>query len=226
MASEPETPKEKRTRIVIVDDHPMVRERLAEVINREPDLQVCGEAEDRSGALQIIAATRPHLAIVDLTLKASHGMDLIKDLQSLHPDVRVLVVSMQEESLYAERVIRAGARGYITKQEATRRVMQAIRTVLAGEVYLSQQLAAQLLTRVVGQQRPEAALPVSSLADRELQVFELIGRGFSTRQVAEHLHLDVKTIETYRARIKEKLNLKDASELLQRAIAWVHSRTP
>ncbi len=226
MASEPENPKERRTRIVVVDDHPMVRERLAELINREPDLQVCGEAEDRSGALQVIATTQPHLAIVDLTLKASHGMDLIKDLQALHPNVRVLVVSMQEESLYAERVIRAGARGYITKQEATRRVMQAIRTVLAGEVYLSQQLASQLLTRVVGQQRPDAALSVSSLADRELQVFELIGRGFSTRQVAEHLHLDVKTIETYRARIKEKLTLKDASELLQRAIAWVHSRTP
>ena len=202
----------------------MVREHLTELINREPDLQVCGEAEDRTGASQVIATTRPHLAIVDLTLKGSHGMDLIKDLQASHPRVKILVVSMQEASLYAERVILAGARGYITKQEATRKIMQAIRTVLAGEVYLSEQLTSQLLTRVVGQPRPATALSVASLADRELQVFEKIGRGFGTRQIAEQLHLDVKTIETYRSRIKEKLKLKDAAELLQRAIAWVHSR--
>jgi len=226
MTTVPISSPEKATRIVVVDDHPMVRERLAELINREPDLQVCGEAEDRHGALQVVATTRPHLAIVDLTLKGSHGMDLIRDLQEFHPQVRILVVSMQEESLYAERVIRAGARGYITKQEATRNVMQAIRTVLAGEVYLSARLASHLLTRVVGQQRPEAVLSVGTLADRELQVFERVGRGFSTRQIAEQLHLDIKTIETYRARIKEKLKLKDASELLQRAIAWVHDRTP
>lgn len=214
----------KPIRVVLVDDHPMVRERLAELINREPDLRVCGEAEDCAGASRVIAATRPHLAIVDLTLRGSHGMDLIKDLQAAQPQVKILVVSMQEESLYAERVILAGARGYITKQEATRKVMQAIRTVLAGEVYLSGQLTSQLLTRVVGQQRPETALSVASLADRELQVFEMIGRGLGTRQIAAQLHLDVKTIETYRARIKEKLKLKDAAELLQRAIAWVHSR--
>src|SRR6187397_979632 len=135
---------QNRMRIVLVDDHPMVRERLAEVISRESDLQVCGEAEDRNEALKVIGATAPHLAIVDLTLKNSHGLELIKDLRVMHPDVRVLVVSMQEESLYAERVIRAGAQGYITKQEATRNIMEAIRRVLAGEVYLSAQLARRI----------------------------------------------------------------------------------
>ncbi len=212
------------TRVVLVDDHPMVRERLAELINRELDLQVCGEAEDRNQALHVIATAQPELAIVDLTLKGSHGIDLIKDLQILHPQVRILVVSMQEESLYAERAILAGARGYITKQEATRKILQAIRTVLAGEVYLSEPLKAQLLSRVVGRSRPGEALSVAALADRELQVFEMMGHGLGTRQIAERLHLDIKTVETYRARIKEKLHLKDAAQLLQKAIAWAHNQ--
>jgi DNA-binding NarL/FixJ family response regulator len=211
------------TKIVIVDDHPLVRERLIELIDREPDLKVCGEAEDRNSALEIIASVRPDLAIVDLSLKSSLGMELIKDLQSRQPEVRILVVSMQDELIYAERCIRAGARGYITKQEASRHVMQAIRQVLAGKVYVSDLVASQLLSRSIGRQSgPDFVLSISLLADRELQVFELIGKGHSTRQIADSLLLDIKTIETYRARIKEKLVLKDASELLQRAIAWVH----
>jgi DNA-binding NarL/FixJ family response regulator len=213
-----------RVGIVVVDDHPMVRERLAEVINREPDLHVCGEAEDRAQALEVVLKARPRLAIVDLTLKRSHGLELVKDLKAMHPEVRILVVSMGEESLYAERVIRAGAHGYITKQEATRRIMHAIRKVLAGEVYLSESLAAQVAARILGRSRTTAYASVDSLADRELQVFELVGRGFSTRQIAEELRLDIKTIETYRSRIKEKLHLKDASELLQTAIAWARDR--
>jgi DNA-binding NarL/FixJ family response regulator len=214
---------ENMTRIVIVDDHPMVRERLTEVVNREPDLRVCGEAEDRAQALRIIAETNPDLAIVDLTLKNSHGLELIKDLRVMHPKVRILVVSMQEESLYAERVIRAGAHGYITKQEATRSILEAIRLVLAGEVYLSGQLANRIASALLGRQRATTDVSVGTLADRELQVFELTGRGLGTRQIADKLHLDVKTIETYKSRIKEKLNLRDASELLQHAIAWVHA---
>lgn len=211
------------TQIVIVDDHPLVRERLIELINRESDLNVCGEAEDRHEALVLIKQCRPALGIVDLTLKSSLGMELIKDLQIQHPAVKILVVSMQDELIYAERCIRAGARGYITKQEASRHVMQAIRQVLAGKVYVSDLVASQLLSRSIGRQAgPDFVLSISLLADRELQVFELIGKGFSTRQIAESLLLDIKTIETYRARIKEKLVLKDASELLQRAIAWVH----
>lgn len=211
------------TTIVIVDDHPLVRERLIELIDREPDLKVCGEAEDRNEALELIAATRPALAIIDLTLKSSLGMELIKDLQIRQPEVKLLVVSMQDELIYAERCIRAGARGYITKQEASRHVLHAIRQVLAGKVYVSELVASQLLSRSIGRQAgPDFVLSISLLADRELQVFELIGKGHSTRQIADSLLLDIKTIETYRARIKEKLVLKDASELLQRAIAWVH----
>ena len=211
------------TRVVIVDDHPLVRERLIELIDREADMQVCGEAEDRHEALEIIAAQRPALAVIDLTLKSSLGIELIKDLQIRHPEVKILVVSMQDELIHAERCIRAGARGYITKQEASRHVMTAIRQVLAGKVYLSETATSQLLARSFG--RPSGnntEFSVINLADRELQVFELIGKGHSTRQIADLLILDMKTIETYRSRIKEKLALKDATELLQRAIAWVH----
>jgi DNA-binding NarL/FixJ family response regulator len=211
----------EKMRILLVDDHPMVRERLTEVIQREPDLTVCGEAEDRFRALELIASARPHLAIVDLTLRRSHGMELIKDIRSQHPDLAVLVVSMHDETLHAERVIRAGARGYITKQEATRKIMLAIRTVLNGDVYLSEKMASQIAAKAVGRAQAGPELPVNSLSDRELCVFEMIGQGRSTRQIADELHLDMRTIETYRARIKEKLNLKDANDLLQHAIRWM-----
>ncbi|WP_367870130.1 response regulator [Luteolibacter sp. Populi] len=206
-------------RIVIVDDHPMVRERLAEIINREADMKVCGEAEDRPNGLEVIGREKPDLAIIDLTLKRSNGLDLIKDLRAMHPQLRILVVSMQEENLYAERVIRAGAHGYITKQEATRKILEAIRMVLAGKVYLSDALSADILSRMVGKSKAPGS-SFELLTDRELQVFNLVGQGFSTRQIAEQLGLDVKTVETYRARIKDKLELKDASELLRKAIAW------
>jgi DNA-binding NarL/FixJ family response regulator len=214
-----------KTRIVIVDDHPLVRERLAELINREPDLEVCGEAEDRHQGLELIIRTRPELAIVDLTLKSSLGIELIKDLQARIPEIKILVVSMQDEAIHAERCIRAGAKGYITKQMASRHIMQAIRRVLAGEIYLSEAATSLWLNRSLGKTSGTIADPLASqLADRELQVFELVGKGHSTRQIAELLGLDVKTIETYRARIKDKLGFKDAPELLQRAIAWVHGR--
>jgi DNA-binding NarL/FixJ family response regulator len=217
--SAPQNPK----RILLVDDHPMVRERLTEVILREPDLTVCGEAEDRFQAMEKIAATRPHLAIVDLTLKQSHGIELIKDIRSRHPDLAVLVVSMHDEMLHAERVIRAGARGYITKQEATRKIMVAIRTVLNGDVYLSEKMAAHIAASAVGHAQTRPSLLVNSLSDRELCVFEMIGQGHGTRQIADELHLDMRTVETYRARIKEKLHLKDANDLLQHAIHWMQS---
>jgi len=211
-------------RILLVDDHPMVRERLTEAILREPDLTVCGEAEDRFQAMEKIAATRPDLAIVDLTLKRSHGMELIKDIRSRHPDLAVLVVSMHDEMLHAERVIRAGARGYITKQEATRKIMVAIRTVLNGDVYLSEKMAAQIAASAVGRTQAKTSLPMDKLSDRELLVFEMIGRGCGTRQIADELHLDMRTVETYRARIKEKLDLKSSSEFRQLAIRWAQNR--
>jgi DNA-binding NarL/FixJ family response regulator len=199
----------------------MVRERLAEVIEREPDLEVCGEAEERHGALEIIDSAEPHIVIVDLTLKNSNGLELIKDIHARHPRLAVLVVSMHDEMVHAERVIRAGARGYITKQEATRKIMLAIRTVLKGDVYLSERMAATIASSAVGSPHTKPALPVGRLSDRELFVFERLGLGRSTRQIAEELHLDVRTVETYRARIKEKLNLRDANELLQYAIRWM-----
>lgn len=213
--------KQARRRILIVDDHPLVRERLAEIINREPDLVVCGEAEDRHEALEAIAARSPDLVLVDLTLKSSDGLELIKDIRSRQPKMLMLVVSMHDESLYAERTIRAGARGYITKQEATRNILVAIRRVLAGHIYLNERISTQIISRLA---TPRAASdsPAELLADRELQVFELTGRGLNTRQIAARLHIGVKTVETYRARIRVKLGILDAAELLQQAIAWVH----
>ena len=212
----------KRKRIVLVDDHPMVRERLAEVINREPDLLVFAEAEDRHEAIETIKARQPHLVIVDITLKNSDGVELIKDIHSRWPALLMLVVSMHDESLYAERVLRAGARGYITKQEATRSILQAIRRVLAGQIFLNDGIATQIIGRLTDSGAEGAGEPVASLADRELQVFELTGRGLNTRQIAQHLHIGVKTVETYRHRIREKLKLQHPADLLRSAIAWAH----
>ena len=214
--------KGKRARILLVDDHPLVRERLTEVLNREPDLHVSGEAEDRHEALEAIRASRPGLVIVDLTLKNSDGMELIKDIHHRWPALPMLVVSMHDESLYAERVIRAGARGYITKQEATRNILLAVRRVLAGGIYLNDKIAARIIGRLANHPDKLLAAPTELLADRELQVFELTGRGLNTREIAARLRLSVKTVETYRARIRVKLKLKDGGELLQLAIAWSH----
>jgi len=210
------------TRILIIDDHPLVRLSLKGVIERESDLVVCGEAEDRDQALAVVAATKPNLAIIDLTLKNSDGMELIKDLRNRYPKVQILVLSMHDEDLHAERAIRAGARGYITKQEAATKILVAIRQILSGEIYWSERAAAQVASKiaVASRSRPASGFPLDCLTDRELQVFELIGAGRSTRQIAGALHIDVSTVETYRARIKDKLNLKDALDLLQYAIRW------
>jgi DNA-binding NarL/FixJ family response regulator len=214
---------QRRAKVLLVDDHPMVRERLAEAINRESDLEVCGEAEDRHQAIEQVERTQPDLAIVDITLKNSDGLELIKDLKARWPKLKVLVVSMHDESLYAERVIRIGAMGYITKQEATRNVLLAVRRVLAGGIYVSETAAGRILSRLTSHDRNMTS-PEEVLADRELQVFDLIGRGVSTRQIAKRLNIGIKTVETYRARIRIKLNLKDPSELLQHAITWTHQK--
>jgi DNA-binding NarL/FixJ family response regulator len=210
----------KRGRILLVDDHPLVRERLAEIINREADLIVSGEAEDRQEALDAVLAKPPDLVIIDLTLKNSDGLDLIKDIRIRWPKLRVLVVSMHDESLYAERVMRAGAMGYITKQEATRNILLAIRRVLSGSIYLNEKISNRILTRLTDHAGPITATPEELLADREFQVFELTGRGLNTHDIADRLKIALKTVETYRARIKEKLEISDASELLQFAITW------
>jgi DNA-binding NarL/FixJ family response regulator len=209
-----------RTRVLLVDDHPLVRERLAEVINRETDLTVCGEAEDRHGAVELVNTKQPDLVIIDLKLKNSDGLELIKDIRSRWPTMRMLVVSMHDEALYAERVIRAGALGYITKQEATRKILSAIRRVLSGNIYLNEKIANQIISRLTAHAGSGSANPAELLADREFQVFELTGAGHNTHEIARRLHIAVKTVETYRARIREKLKLRDASELLRLAITW------
>jgi DNA-binding NarL/FixJ family response regulator len=216
--------KAKATRVLLVDDHPVVRDGFAEVINREPDLTVCAAAEDRAGALQAIETSGPNLVVIDLTLKNSSGMELIKDIHARWPDLQILVVSMHNENLYAERVLRAGARGYITKQQATRDILQAIRRVLNGGVYLNETTGAAVLARLASKPQAEEDAVLDLLTDRELQVFDLTGQGFNTREISNQLHIDMKTVETYRLRIREKLNLESSSELLKLAIRWREDR--
>jgi len=216
--------KSKATRILLVDDHPVVRDGFAEVINREPDLTVCAAAEDRAGALQAIEANDPGLVVIDLTLKNSSGMELIKDIHARWPKLLILVVSMHNENLYAERVLRAGARGYITKQQATRDILQAIRRVLSGGIYLNETTGAAVLARLASRPQANDDVVLDQLTDRELQVFELTGQGFNTREISSQLRIDMKTVETYRLRIREKLNLDSSSELLKLAIRWRQDR--
>ena len=215
--------KKKESKILIVDDHPIVRRGLAELINREENLMVCGQAEDAYDAMEAIKTLKPDLVIVDISLKEKSGIEVIKDIKSRYPTLTVLILSMHDESLYAERALRAGAKGYIMKQEATEKVITAIRKVLSGQVYVSNRMAARMVGKFVGGGPDVGASEIDRLSDRELEVFCLIGQGHGTREIAEKLHLSVKTIETYRAHIKEKLNLTSAAELLRYAIRWASS---
>jgi len=215
-------PPQKIAKVLIVDDHPIVRQGLAELIDHEADLKVCAQAEDANQALNTIKKMAPDIAIVDIALKEVSGVELIKDIKAQYPQLPVLALSMHEESLYAERVLRAGAKGYIMKQEATEDVIAAIRKVLSGQIYVSQKMTEKLMYKFVGQ-TPEPASAIETLSDRELEVFLLIGRGHSTRQIADRLFLSIKTIETYRAHLKEKLDLDGSAQLLQYAIQWVNS---
>jgi DNA-binding NarL/FixJ family response regulator len=216
------TKTKKRSRVLIVDDHPAVREALALRIGRQSDLQVCGEAADMSEALRLVADTRPDVAVVDISLKTGNGIDLIKRIKGRNDRVRMLVWSMHSESLYAERALRAGALGYINKDQATDRIVEAIRRVLSGKVWLSDVMTERMLQRSVGGGRVEKSRsPSDALADRELEVFRLIGQGMKTAEIAERLHLSVKTIETYRDRIRHKLDLSDGTALAHFATQWV-----
>jgi DNA-binding NarL/FixJ family response regulator len=210
--------------VVIVDDHPLFRERLAQLINHESDMEVVGETDTAEEAIQLIRNTSPDLAIVDITLKGSSGLELIKSIKALSAGVPVLVLSMHEESLYAERTLRAGATGYITKHQAADEVLSAIRRVLAGEVYLSEKMTSGFLKTLTSTGVKNTARAVDRLTDRELEVLDLIGRGQTTRQVADKLRLGVATVDTYRARIKEKMNFRNAAELQHFAIRWVRER--
>lgn len=213
-------PNENRTSVVIVEDHPMFRERLAELINKEPDLEVCGEAENIRDGFDLITRGGAQVAIIDITLQGSSGLELLKNLKAAAVDLPVLVLSMHDESLYAERALRAGAKGYITKSEASAKIMIALRQVLAGEIYLSTRMATKILGQLAG--RGERASGLDRLTDRELEVFNLIGRGQTTREISAVLSLGAATVETYRARIKEKLQLENGARLQQEALRWVH----
>ncbi len=208
-----------KIKILLVDDHPLVREGLANLIHQQPDLEVCGEAADEPQALQMIGTLQPDIAVVDLSLENGSGLELMKSIKAMHPAVAMLALSMHDESLYSERALRAGARGYLMKREAAKKVIQGIRAVLAGQVFVSDKIAALMAERFV-EGRTAAASPVAQLSDRELEVFQLLGRGLSTRQIADHLHVGFKTVQAYCARIKDKLQLANATELLRAAMQW------
>jgi DNA-binding NarL/FixJ family response regulator len=216
---------DNRKRIFIVDDHPLVRERLAQLIEQQADLTVCGEAEDAGAALTGFGTARADLLIVDLSLKESAGLELIKSLQRQHSPVPVLVLSMHDESLYAERTFRAGARGYINKRESAQKVIEAIRRVLDGKLYVSEK-AAEILADRTMQRAPIDRPAVESLSDRELAVFDKLGQGIGTRQIAEDFCVSIKTVQAYCGRIKEKLNLGSATELLREAVRWHDAKLP
>lgn len=216
----PNGTEKSKAKIFLVDDHPMVREHLTALIQSEPDLEVCGEAADAPTALAMVTSIRPDLVILDISLKRSHGLELLKDLRAVWPDLPVLILSMHDETLYAERALAAGAMGYITKQEATLNVLSAIRKVVGGEVYLSEHMSARMMKKMIGSGSPEPATPMEALTDREFEVYQMIGRGLGTRQIADELRLGIKSVESYRARIREKLRLADGNQLLQHAIHW------
>ena len=201
-----------------MDDHPIVRQGLGLLINREPDLVVCGEAEDAPSALQRMTSAQPDLMVIDISLDGPDGLELLKTIRQKEPILPVLILSMHEESTYAERSLRAGANGYIMKQEATERVLVAIRRILEGKVYLSERLTNKMLEQFVHGAGSSKNNPLTTLSDRELEVYRLIGAGHGTRQIADELHVSVKTVESYQAHIKEKLSLRNARELVQHAI--------
>jgi len=214
----------QKHKIFIVDDHPIVRKGLTQLINQENDLVVCGEAESANSALEVLKKLKPDLAIVDISLQGVDGIELIKTMKIRYSNLPVLVVSMHDESVFAERALRAGARGYIMKQEAIERMMEAIRRVLKGDLYISGRVSENIVKRFIDGKTEIPSSPIEVLSDRELEVFQLIGQGYGTSRIAQELHLSIKTVESYRANIKEKFKLKNAAELMKHAVHWVESR--
>jgi DNA-binding NarL/FixJ family response regulator len=225
-ASKQTAPKDTRTRILLVDDHAVVRFGIAQLIAREPDLVVCGEEENASKAMALIATLKPDCVIADISLKDSSGLELMRNIKAQHPKLPVLVVSGHDENIYAEIAFRAGALGYLMKDQALNRVVGAIRRVLSGAIYVCDALGARMLQQQVRGQKSIAQSPVEDLSDREMEVFQLIGQWKKTREIAEELHLSIKTIEYYREQIKRKLNLKTGSELTHYATSWVQRSQP
>lgn len=215
------TTNKQTTRVLIVDDHPIVREGLAALLSKQTDFEICGEAEDVRSALRLVEETRPHVMTIDISLKSSSGLDLIRRIAEVDRSIRMVVCSLFDETLYAERALQAGAMGYVNKGEAARTIVKAIRQVLTGRVYVSEQMSERLAARLMGGRDKADRPAVESLSNRELEVFQMIGNGLTTPEIAGKLHLGVKTVETHRRRIKEKLNLKNAAELARDAAQWV-----
>ncbi|MGH9397853.1 MAG: response regulator transcription factor [Terriglobia bacterium] len=218
-----QAPNRRKSKVFVLDDHPIVRQGLAQLINREPDLIVCGEAGESHRALQGIGGLKPDILILDISLSGPDGIELLKNIRARDAALPVLILSMHDESIYAERALRAGANGYIMKQEASEKVLMAVRRILGGEVYVSERVANKMLQQYIGRSTVVTHSPVEDLSDRELEVFRLIGEGYGTRQIAEELHLSVKTVESYQAHIKEKMAFHSAREMVQHAIRWVIS---
>jgi DNA-binding NarL/FixJ family response regulator len=214
----------KKTRVLIVDDHPMTRAGLVHVINHQPDLTVCGEAESAARALDILDSSRPDLLLIDITLPGKSGLELIKDVKAMRPELLMLVISMHDESLYADRVLRAGARGYITKHEGGEKLMEAIRHVLRGKIYVSESMSAHILEIFSGGQTGLDRSSIEKLSDREFEVFEALGEGLSSQRIAKKLHLSAKTVDAHRANIKTKLHIKTTAELIAYAARWTAHR--
>ncbi len=213
----------EKQKILLVDDHPITRQGVAALINQEENLMVCGEADSAAKAMEIIPQLKPDMAVVDISLKTTSGIELVKNLKIQFPKLPILMMSMHDESLYAERALRAGAKGYIMKQEASEKILIAINRVLSGELYLSEKIKEKMLHNLVDKKNDKSGFAIDTLSDRELEVFQMIGNGFSTRQIAGRLHLSVKTIDSYREHLKLKLHLNSGSELVQHAIQWVKS---
>jgi DNA-binding NarL/FixJ family response regulator len=224
-AASPAAQASGKKRILLVDDHPITRQGMKAVINSQPDLEVCGEADQAPQAVELFQELRPDLAIVDIALKTSNGIELTKNLKALAPEFPVLVVSMHEENLYAERAVRAGAMGYLMKQEAGDKIVLAVRRILQGEIYLSDKAKERMLHHFVNKRGDRSEFAIDSLSDREMEVFHLIGNGYSTRQIAQRLKLSSKTIDSYREHLKLKLNLATGAELVRYAIQWGRSES-
>ena len=215
----------RKKRVLVIDDHPLLRQGLAMLINQQNDMEVCGEAEEAHAAMRHIAQFRPDIVILDISLKGPDGLELLKTIRALHPDLPVLVLSMHDEALYAERALRARANGYIMKQEAPDKVLVALRRIFKGDVYLSDNMSKRMLQQYIDGAPSLLQSRIAALSDRELEVFRLIGEGHATRAIAEELHLSVKTVETYHAHIKDKLSLRSGRELIQHAMQWkIHEK--
>jgi len=215
---------ENKTQVLIVDDHPIIRDGLATIVNHERDMNVCGQADDAYQALKAVTELKPDIVVTDISLKNSDGIDLTKSIKIRYPRLPVIIFSVHDESLYAERALLAGAKAYLMKDAISENIIKAIRTVLSGEIFVSETISKKFLHKIAGDKAGTAKTPVENLSDREFEIFRLIGEGLKASKIAKRLHLSIKTIETYRSRIKEKLNLADAAELLRYSIKWAKSQ--